>query len=122
MKIPVQIVPISGDGYRANAFGLSANATTRDEAIQKLKAMIDAQPAGEGETVWLDVEHPEYVYMNLLQKRLQALQEEIDTMKRSQEKPWLAVKGMYKDDPRFDEWQAAIAEYRRAVDADPDAL
>jgi hypothetical protein len=35
--------------------------------------------------------------------------------------PWVRLEGVYKDDPLFDEWQAAIAEYRRQVDLDRDA-
>jgi len=30
--------------------------------------------------------------------------------------PWLAGAGMFRDDPLFEEWQRAIAEYRREVD------
>ncbi|MEK8019502.1 MAG: hypothetical protein VSS75_021730 [Candidatus Parabeggiatoa sp.] len=33
------------------------------------------------------------------------------------EHPWLKFAGMFKDDPNWDEFQAAIAEYRREVDA-----
>jgi hypothetical protein len=36
--------------------------------------------------------------------------------------PWVQGAGMFRDDPLFDQWQAAIAEYRREVDEDPDAL
>jgi hypothetical protein len=35
--------------------------------------------------------------------------------------PWLKGAGMFRDDPLFDDWQRAVAEYRRAVDANPDA-
>jgi hypothetical protein len=35
--------------------------------------------------------------------------------------PWLDGAGMFRNDPLFDDWQCAIAEYRRAVDADADA-
>jgi hypothetical protein len=35
--------------------------------------------------------------------------------------PWLAGDGMFRDDPLFDEWQRAIAEYRREVDGIVDA-
>ena len=35
--------------------------------------------------------------------------------------PWLEGAGMFRDDPLFDDWQRAIAEYRREVDANPDA-
>jgi three-Cys-motif partner protein len=34
--------------------------------------------------------------------------------------PWTEFAGMFKDDPYFDEWQQAIAENRRNMDADPD--
>ncbi len=35
--------------------------------------------------------------------------------------PWLSGAGMFRDDPLFDEWQRAIAEYRREVDGIADA-
>jgi len=35
--------------------------------------------------------------------------------------PWVEGAGMFRNDPLFDDWQRAIAEYRREVDADPDA-
>ena len=35
--------------------------------------------------------------------------------------PWLEAAGMFRDDPLFDAWQQAIAEYRREADADADA-
>ncbi len=31
---------------------------------------------------------------------------------------WVQGAGMFRDDPLFDEWQAAISEYRRQVDQD----
>ena len=36
--------------------------------------------------------------------------------------PWLAMAGIFRDDPTFDEWQEAIAENRRRDEADPDYL
>jgi hypothetical protein len=33
------------------------------------------------------------------------------------EHPWLKFAGMFEDDPDWEEFQAAIAEYRREVDA-----
>ena len=36
--------------------------------------------------------------------------------------PLAKFAGMFKDDPLFDDWQKAIAEYRRRVDDDPDYL
>ena len=38
---------------------------------------------------------------------------EIDT---TEENPWTAVTGMFRDEPLFDEWQKVIAEYRRKKD------
>ena len=35
--------------------------------------------------------------------------------------PWLAGAGMFRDDRLFDEWQRAIAEYRREADRIADA-
>jgi hypothetical protein len=35
--------------------------------------------------------------------------------------PWVRGAGMFRDDPLFDQWQAAIAESRREVDQDPEA-
>lgn len=32
--------------------------------------------------------------------------------------PWMEFAGMFKDDPYWDEFQEAIAEYRREVDAE----
>jgi hypothetical protein len=39
----------------------------------------------------------------------------------TEENPWLAMAGMFRDNSLFDEWQAAIAEYRRKVDEEEDA-
>ena len=35
--------------------------------------------------------------------------------------PWIQGPGMFQDDPLFDQWQTAIAEYRREIDQDSDA-
>ena len=32
--------------------------------------------------------------------------------------PWLEIAGMYANDPLYEEWQAAIEEYRDRVDRD----
>ena len=40
----------------------------------------------------------------------------------SQPHPLAEFAGMFKDDPMFEDWQKAIAEYRRKVDNDPDYL
>ncbi len=37
----------------------------------------------------------------------------------SAEEAWLRMGGIFKDDPLFDRWQQAIADYRREVEEDP---
>jgi len=32
------------------------------------------------------------------------------------ENPWITFAGMFKDDPQFDRWQAAISERREGTD------
>ena len=96
MKIPVLIEPIANDGFRATGgppFAVSAQGTTREEALARLREAIDHRMVEGAVLVPL----------------------EIDT---TEENPWIAVAGMFRDDPLFDEWQEAIAEYRRKVDED----
>jgi hypothetical protein len=121
MQIPVWIEKVAGNGFLAKSFGLSAQAPTREEALSKLKGMMDALPESAGETVWIDLDRSDPFYLELLQQQIEVLQQEVAALRRSQEKPWLKVKGVCKDDPLFDEWQEAIAEYRREVDEDPNA-
>jgi len=98
MKIPVLIEPIANDGFRATGgppFEVTAQGTTREEALARLRQAIDQRMAEGSVLVPL----------------------EIDT---TEENPWIAVAGMFRDDPLFDDWQEAIAEYRRKVDEDED--
>jgi predicted RNase H-like HicB family nuclease len=97
MHIPVLIQPVAGNGYRATGgqpFGFSAEGATRDEALQKLQLTIQDQLGTGAEIVSLEVPGVEH--------------------------PLARFAGMFKDDPLFDEWQAAIAEHRRQADEDPD--
>jgi hypothetical protein len=98
MKIAVLIEPIANDGFRATGgppFAISAQGTTREEALARLREAIDHR-MGEGSVI---------------------VPLELDT---TEENPWTAVAGMYRDEPLFDEWQEAIAEYRRTVDDEQD--
>jgi predicted RNase H-like HicB family nuclease len=98
MKIPVLIEPIADDGFRATGgppFEVTAQGTTREEALARLREAIDHRMVEGSVLVPL----------------------EIDT---TEENPWDAVAGMFRDDPLFDEWQDAIAAYRRKVDEDED--
>jgi hypothetical protein len=97
MQIPVLIERIAGNGYRARGgepLGLEAHGETREEALAKLR--------------------------DQLQTRVHT--GDIATVELTQPHPWMAFAGMFKDDPLFDDWQKAIADYRAEVDADPNYL
>jgi predicted RNase H-like HicB family nuclease len=97
MEIPVLIEPVAENGFRARAvepFSMTAEAGTRDAALQKLRELIEARLADGAEIVPLQVPAPEH--------------------------PLARFAGMFKDDPYFDDWQRAIAEYRRQVEEDPE--
>jgi len=97
MRIPVLVESVSGNGFRARGgepLALSAEGTTRDEAIARLKRMIADRLAVGAELISLDVEPRE---------------------------PSLApAPGWSEDEPLLDEWQEAVESYRRQVEDDPD--
>src|SRR5580693_8236675 len=98
MQINVLVEPMNGKGFRAAGsapFDVVAEGATREEALAQLKDKIQARIAG-AEVVTLDVGATEH--------------------------PWMQFAGMYKDDPLFDEWQKAIAEYRDQVEKDDNYL
>jgi len=98
MKIPVLIEPIANDGFRATGgspFEVTAQGTTREEALARLREAIDHRMVEGSVLVPLEINTTE-------------------------ENPWDAVAGMFRDDPLFDEWQEAIAENRRKVDEHED--
>jgi hypothetical protein len=98
MEIPVLIEPVPGSGFRAKAgalFAFTAEGSTPDEALRRFKEKILEQLIGGAELVSLDV---------------------------PANKPWLEAFGVFRDDPDFDAWQEAMAEYRRQVEADPDYI
>jgi predicted RNase H-like HicB family nuclease len=97
MQIPVLIERVEGNGYRARGgepFAVTVEGATREEALLRLQEVIRSRLA-DAECVPVEVP--------------------------TTDNPWLRLEGVYKDDPLFDEWQAAIVEYRRQVDLDPDA-
>jgi hypothetical protein len=98
MTILVEVVPLDGEGFRVVAgppINSSFVGSTREEAIQHLRDEVEKRIRGGSEFVSVGIQEPE--------------------------NPWLKVLGVYKDDPLFDEWQQAIAEYRKQIDEDPDA-
>jgi hypothetical protein len=96
MQIPVLVERVKGNGYRARGaepFALSAKGSTREEALAKLEAKIQSRLKNGAEIVGLEIGR-----QHLLGQ----------------------YAGMFKDDPLFDDWQKAIAAYRRQVDNDRD--
>ncbi len=97
MRIPVLIESVSGNGFRARGgepLELSAEGTTRDEAIARLKSLIADRLAMGAALISLDVETVEH--------------------------PLAPLPGWSQDDSLLDEWQQAIATDRRRVENDPD--
>jgi hypothetical protein len=97
MKLPVLIEPVGGNGFRARCgepLGLTAEAPTPDEAVRKLQELVEARVSAG--TLFTEIDVPDAG------------------------NPWLRGAGMFKGDPLFEEWQQAIAERRRQLDADPD--
>jgi predicted RNase H-like HicB family nuclease len=97
MQIPVLIEPVAGNGFRARGcepLDVSAEGTTEEAALRKLREQIDRRLAAGARLVLLEIPAPA--------------------------NPWVEFAGMSRADPLFDEWQQAIAENRRRADADPD--
>src|ERR1051326_1191345 len=92
MEISVVIEPAAGNGYRATwgGPGMVAEGKTRDEALEALRLAIEKRMSSGAALVTLQV--PDVAW------------------------GWLRYEGAYENDPLFDEWQQAIAEYRRDRD------
>src|SRR5262245_38815072 len=97
MQIPVLIEPVDSNGYRATIgppLALTAEGVTREEALQRLRQAVQARLSTGAEVTSLEVAAGEH--------------------------PLAAYAGMFKDNPLFDAWQQAMAEYRRQVDEEPE--
>ncbi len=97
MQIPVLIEPVAGNGYRARGgepLAVAVEAPTREEALAKLREVLQARLQNGAEIVPLEVTPVQH--------------------------PWMKFAGMFKDDPLVEEWKEAMAEYRREVEEDPD--
>ncbi len=98
MQIPVLVERVKGNGYRARGtepFAVSAKGATPAEALAKLRAKIHSRLKNGTEIVGLEV--------------------------GTQPHPWMEFAGMYSaDDPLVQDWQKAMAEYRRKIDEHPE--
>ena len=97
MEIPILVEPVSGNLYRATTgepLQLATEAPTRDEAIQKLRELID--------------------------RRLEAGAEVLALPVGSSVHPLAPFAGMLRDDPLVEPWKQAMAEYRDETDGAAD--
>jgi uncharacterized protein (DUF2267 family) len=72
--------------------GCQAHGATREEALEKVQQLLHDR-LRQAEIVSVSIELPS-------------------------EHPWMKFAGMFKDDPNFDQWVAAIATDRRELDAE----
>jgi hypothetical protein len=97
MQIPVLLEPVANNGYRATTNSpvpLSVEASTREEAMAKLRDQLAGRLKSGAELVAIDA---------------------------PPENPWLAMAGIFDpDDPLVQDWKRAMEEYRREVENDPD--
>jgi hypothetical protein len=97
MQIQVLVEPVGENGYRAYGgppFPFTAEGSTPYEAIQRLRQVIHDRLAAGAHVLSIDVPVTE--------------------------NPLIEQAGWLKDDPLFEEWQKAIADYRRQIDEGPE--
>ncbi|MEO8494890.1 MAG: hypothetical protein ABI614_07455 [Planctomycetota bacterium] len=89
MEIPILVEPISDNGFRATSggpLGLEIEAPSRQEAIDKLRELIDRRIAGGAEVVGVEIGGSQH--------------------------PLAPFAGILRDDPLLQPWKNAMAEYR----------
>ncbi len=98
ITVLVEPLPNNGFGFRAisgEPLRLEAEAPTREEALQKLRKLIERRVAAGAEVIALAVETSSH--------------------------PLAAFAGMLHDDPLAEPWKKAMAEYRDSRDVDADS-
>ena len=93
MQIPVLIETVGNHGYRVTTglpVAMSAEGATREEALDHLRLAMNARLSAGAEIIPLELASPEH--------------------------PLAPYAGMFKDNPLFESWQQAIADYRRQAD------
>jgi len=94
MQIPVVVETLGADRFRAEAtapIGVAAEGKSSEEAVHNLREKIEQERTNGRSIVMLE-------------------------LPSADERPWMRFAGHLKDDPLFDEWQAAILEYRQQRD------
>jgi len=98
MKIPILVEPTEDQRFRATGGSPlvgSVEADTPNEAVEKLRDVIQDRLAKGAQFAAIEVPDGE--------------------------NPWLAGAGMFRDDALYDDWQRAIADYRREANEMTDA-
>jgi hypothetical protein len=101
VEVPVIIEPITGRGYRATgagglSVGLTADGATPAEAIDRLADRVRLRVNAGARLAELNV--------------------------AGGTAPWKQDAGYLHDDPLYEPWLAAMEDYRRQLDEDPEAL
>lgn len=94
MDIPVLVEPVANNGFRAvsgEPLHLETEAPTREEAIWKLRQLIERRVAAGAEVIAVSVGTSVH--------------------------PLAAFAGTLKDDPSVKPWKQAMADYRQKRDA-----
>lgn len=99
MQIPVLIERVEGAGYRARSgepLPLTAEGSTEADALARLRELIEKRFASGSKLVQLNV--------------------------GPAEDPWAKFAGTWDpNDPFIQEWEQAVANYRKEKDGDPDS-
>lgn len=96
MHVTILLEPVAGQRYRASCgspFGMEAEGASREEALGNLRDQIVHKIQSGVEIVTLEVDAVEH--------------------------PWKRFAGTLHDDPLFEDWTQAMAEYRASIDDDP---
>jgi hypothetical protein len=97
MQIAVLVEPMPGNRFRASGaqpFAVSAEGSTRQEALVRLNEEVQARLRGGGEIVALEI--------------------------MPEPHPLAKYAGMLPDDELTHDWETAMAEYRRKIDEGPE--
>lgn len=104
MRFPVLIESLPDHRFRAQgaAWDISAEGQTSAEALQRLREQLHQRLSGGSQVVFLDTEQL--------------------VPPSPMEHPLARFAGCLKDEPLYDEWQSAVAEYRMRCDQDEDGV
>jgi predicted RNase H-like HicB family nuclease len=98
VEVPVLVEEAEGGGYRARTgepFGIMVEGATVDDAVQKVRELIEARLAKRAQLVPMSVP-------------------------AAQEHPSARFRGNWsKDDPVIQRWRQYVEEYRQKVEEDP---